>query len=160
MLFNLVDALDEEQYGQRDFGGEVGELASGVGEAAAVAQAEPGGDGVVNSVAVGVDGAFVGDGVGDLIVAEHFQQAAGSAPGVPVEVTSAGDRVEVSPQSAFLDGATTGVLIVDGGFIDLKFSGLEKFGFDGPVDGSEVAGGGVGPSVVWGMRARSTSSSD
>jgi hypothetical protein len=36
---------------------------------------------------------FVGDGVGDLVVAEHFQQAAGSAPGVPVEVTGAGDRV-------------------------------------------------------------------
>ena len=75
LRLDLVNALDGEQYGQRDFGGgwaEVGELAPGVGEAAAVAQAELGGDGVVNSVAVGVDAAFVGDGVGDFVIAEHF----------------------------------------------------------------------------------------
>ena len=112
-----------------------------------MAQAELGGHRVVDAVAVGVDGAFEGYGVGEFVVAEHFQQALGSAAGVPVEITGAGDGVAVSPQAAFLDGATTGVLIVDGGFIDLKFSGLEKFGFDGPVDGSEVAGGGVGPGV-------------
>ncbi len=51
-------------------------------------------------------------------------------------------------QSAtLLDGAVAGVLIVDGGFVDLKIGGLEDLGFDGFIDGTEVAGGGVGPGV-------------
>ena len=116
-------------------------------EAAAVAQAELGGDGVVNSVAVGVDGALVGDGVGDLIVTKHFQQAGGCAPGVPVEVTGAAGGVAVSPEATLPDGAVAGVLIVDGGFVDLKLGGLKEFGFDCLVDRGEVAGGGVGPGV-------------
>ena len=66
---------------------------------------------------------------------------------MPVEIAGAGDRVAVGPQAAFPDGAVTGVLIVDGGFVDLKVGGLEDFGTDGLVDGGEVAGGGVGPGV-------------
>ena len=62
--FDLIDALEVEENRKSDLGGggaEVGELAADVGEAAAVAQAEFRGDGVINSVAVGVDAAFVGD---------------------------------------------------------------------------------------------------
>ena len=40
-----------------------------------------------------------------------------------------------------------GVLIVDGGFVDLNLGGLKNFDFDCLVDGGEVTGGGVGPSV-------------
>ena len=40
-----------------------------------------------------------------------------------------------------------GLEIFDGRFVDLKFGSLEHFGFDGLVDGVEVAGGGVGPGV-------------
>jgi hypothetical protein len=60
---------------ERDFGRgrtEVRELAPDVGEAAAVAQAVFGGDGVVDDVAVGVDGAAEVDDVGRFVVAEDL----------------------------------------------------------------------------------------
>ena len=41
-----------------------------MGEAATVTEAELGGYGVVNGVAVGVDGSLVGDGVGDFIISK------------------------------------------------------------------------------------------
>ena len=41
----------------------------------------------------------------------------------------------------------SGVLIVDGGFVDFEVAGAEEFGANGLVDGGEVAGGGVGPGV-------------
>ena len=39
------------------------------------------------------------------------------------------------------------VLIVDGGFVDLKLGGLENLGTDDLIDGGEVAAGGVSPGV-------------
>lgn len=62
-----------------------------------MAQAELGGDGVVNSVAVGVDASFLGDGVGGFVVAEHVEQALGAAASVPTEVTGEGDGIAVGP---------------------------------------------------------------
>ena len=86
--------------GKGDFGGggaEVGELAPNMSEAAAVAQAELGGDGVVNSVAVGVYGALVSDGVGDAMDEkfEVFRKTARlGAPGFCGEVlVDGGDEI-------------------------------------------------------------------
>ena len=86
-------------------------------------------------------------GVSVRVVTEHFEQALGSATGVPVEIAGAAGGVAVSPEAAFPNGAVAGVLIVDGGFVDLEVGGLEEFGADGLIDGTEVAGGGVGPGV-------------
>ena len=112
-----------------------------------MAQAEFRSDGVIDDVAVGVDGAFEGDGVGVRVVAEHFQQTGCSASGVPVEVTGAGGGVTIRPKAPFTHGAVAGIMIVDGSFIDLGGVGLEEFGADGLADGAEVPGGGVVPGV-------------
>jgi len=75
LFLDEVDLLDEKQDGDGDLGrclAKIGELAPGVDKTAAVIQAEPGGDGVIDDVGVGVDLPGVGEGVGGLIVAEHF----------------------------------------------------------------------------------------
>ena len=150
LFLDVVDALDEKQDRDGDLGrclAKIGELTAHVGETATVIQAEPGSDGVIDDVAVGVDLSGVGEGVGFGIVTEHFQQAPGSATGVPVEVTGARDRIAVDPQAALSNRTMAGGLIVDWGLVDLKFFGLEDFGADGAADGGEVPGGGVGPGV-------------
>ena len=74
LFFDVVDALDVKEDGQGDFGAsvpEVGKFAPSVGKAASVAEAVLGGDGLVDDVAVCLDVALVGDGVGLLVVAEE-----------------------------------------------------------------------------------------
>ncbi len=66
---------------------------------------------------------------------------------MPVEVTGVGDGVALGPEAAFAQGAVAGGLIVDGGLVDFELGGLEKFGADGLIDRTEVAGGGVGLGV-------------
>ena len=50
-------------------------------------------------------------------------------------------------EASFAGGAVARVQVVDGRLVDLEFRGLENFGLDGLVDGAEMTGGGVGPSV-------------
>ncbi len=50
-------------------------------------------------------------------------------------------------EATFSNRSAIGVVIVDGRFANLEFAGLEDFHFDGLVDGAEVAGGGLVPSV-------------
>ena len=66
---------------------------------------------------------------------------------MPVEIAGAAGGIAIGPEAAFAGGAVAGVEVVDGCFVDLEFAGLEDFLADGPVDGGEVAGGGVGPGV-------------
>ena len=76
--FDLIEALDEVENWKRDFGGclaEVGELAPDVGKATGVAEAVLGGDGIIDRVAVAVDGAGEGDGVGLLVVPSESRSA-------------------------------------------------------------------------------------
>jgi len=150
LFLDEVDLLDEKQDRDGDLGrrvAKIGELAACMGEASAVIQAEARRDGVIDDVAASVDLAGVGQRVGFGIVTEHFEQALGSATGVPIEVAGARDRIAVGPQAALSNRTVAGVLAVDGGFVDLKPGGLEDFGADGAADGGEVAGGGVGPGV-------------
>ena len=66
---------------------------------------------------------------------------------MPVEVAGAADSITIGPKTAFAGGAVAGIEIIDGGFVDLKFAGLEDFLADGLIDGGEVPSGGVSPSV-------------
>ena len=54
-------------------------------------------DGVMDDVAVGVDLAGVGQRVGFRIVCGHFDQAPGTATGLPIEVAGARDRIAAGP---------------------------------------------------------------
>lgn len=150
LLFDLIDFLDVEEDGQCDFRrgrAEIGELAPGVGEASAVPEAEFPGYCIVNAVAIGVDFSFVSNCVSDFVIAEHFEQALGSATGVPVEVTDACGGIAIGPETTLPDGAVAGILIVDGSFIDFERFGMEDLGLDGFVDRLQMPGGRVGPGV-------------
>lgn len=61
------------------------------------------------------------------------------SPGAPVEVTDADDGIAIGREAAFPEGAVAGILIVDGGFVDLELVGL--------VDGIWMAGSGVDTDV-------------
>jgi integrase len=56
---------------------------------------------------------------------------------MPVEVAGAADSITIGPKTAFAGGAVAGIEIIDGGFVDLKFAGLEDFLADGLIDGGD-----------------------
>ncbi len=66
---------------------------------------------------------------------------------MPVEVAGALGDVAIRPEVSSAGRAVAGNEVVDWGFVDLEFLGLEDFLADGLADGNEVAGGGGGPGV-------------
>lgn len=101
----------------------------------------------ISAIAVALDGAFVAKSVSQRIVAKEIQQTVVPAADVPVIITGAAQGIVVDPEVTGLGGAMAWFDILDRRFIDLKLAGFENLGLDGLVDGFEVPGGGVGPSV-------------
>jgi len=89
-----------------------------MGEAACESDAlEPFGEGLINFVAVTLELSIVGDGVGFRIVAEDFEQAFQTAPGLPVVVNGVCGGGAVNPEVALGGAAFAGGEIVDGGLM-------------------------------------------